>query len=326
MQSFRTKLNFSRAPFALSYEHQTLGLGSCFAVHIGRRLQKYKFPVQNNPFGILYNPASMRRAIERLRSGEPYGPDDLFEQNGLWSNFDFHGSFSHFRPETALEAMNRALQSGRAQLAGSRRLILTFGTAFVFEHLEQEKIVANCHKVPASQFRRYRLGVEDIVTPWVSLLEELKKDQPDLRVILSVSPVRHLRDGLVENQRSKATLALALEEICRRLDYAHYFPAYELLLDDLRDYRFYDRDLSHPNDLAVDYIWDHFRQTYFDETTDRIFQQVQKIVAGSEHRPLHPGSPGRRQFVAQQLDRIQNLRQTYPFLDFSEEIGRLEER
>lgn len=320
MQTFRTTLKSQRAPFTLRYTDRILSMGSCFAVHIGERLRQYKFPIENNPFGILYNPVSMLRSLQRLRDGRLYEPADLFEHHGLWHSFDHHGAFSRERPEPALQAMNGALEQGAQQLARSQRLILTFGAAFVFEHIGQRCIVANCHKVPASQFRRYRLDKEKIVADWLPFLQELKEEKPDLRVIASVSPVRHLRDGLVENQRSKATLLLALDELCRRLDFVHYFPAYELLLDDLRDYRFFDRDLSHPNALAIDYIWDFFQDTYFDASTQGIMDQVIKILASRAHRPLHPGSDAHRQFVKQQLEKIDNLQRAYPFLDFAEEI------
>ena len=315
MQTFRTIMPAQQAPFSLSYKHQTLSLGSCFAVHIGQRLQKNKFSILNNPFGVLYNPISMLKSLERLRSGQLYQSQDLFEQHNLWHNFDYHGAFSHFKQDMALQAMNDALQQGQKQLNNCQRIILTFGTAYVFEHIDQQRIVANCHKVPATYFRRYRLNIKDITPPWIKLLQSLKAANPDLKVILSVSPIRHLRDGLVENQRSKATLILAMEEICRQFDFVHYFPAYELLLDDLRDYRFYDRDLSHPNGFAIDYIWNYFRQTYFDESTTQIFQQVNKILISSEHRPLHPGSPAHRQFSIQLRKKIEALQKKYPFLD-----------
>lgn len=321
IQKFRTELTPRRASFTLDYPTPILSIGSCFAVHIGERLARYKFPVRNNPFGILYNPASMLQALERLLSGRAYEPGDLFEHQGLWHSYDHHGDFSHPDPEICLQRINESLRSGAQHLADSRRLLLTFGTAFVFEQVERRQIVANCHKVPADHFRRYRLPVREIVDQWAPLLRRLHAQRPALRVIVSVSPVRHLRDGLVENQRSKAALVLALDELCRRLDFLHYFPAYELLLDDLRDYRFYDRDLSHPSPVAVDYIWEHFQATFFDDRTRQIRKRVGEIIAARAHRPLHPGSVAHQEFAARQLEKIAELQSAYPFLDLSEEIA-----
>jgi hypothetical protein len=182
MPTFRTVMPVPEAPFRLSYPHKTLSLGSCFAIHIGERMKKYKFPIQNNPFGILYNPASILNGIKRLFSDQLYTPEDLFQQHDLWHHFDFHGSFSHFRREEALQAMNSALLQGRKNLSECQRLLLTFGTSYVFEYAGSKRIVANCHKVPAKHFRRYRLRIDDIVPAWINLLRQLKTQKPDLEV------------------------------------------------------------------------------------------------------------------------------------------------
>lgn len=319
MQSFRTTLAVQKAAFSLTYQEKTLSLGSCFAANIGERLQKYKIPIQNNPFGIVYNPVSVLKSLKILLSSRLYTEGDLFESDGLWHSFDHHGQFSHPEPEIALKGVNTSLRRARAHFAKCEALLLTFGTAFVFEYKKEKSIVANCHKVPADAFRRYRLETPQIAVPWIEFLKNLEKDRPNLKVILSVSPVRHLRDGLVENQRSKATLLLAAEQISRALDFVHYFPAYELLLDDLRDYRFYGRDLNHPNEMAIDYIWNFFLETYFDLQTQVILKEVQKIRSARDHRPLHPGAAAHRQFARRQLEKIERLQKKYSFLDFEEE-------
>ncbi len=316
MSSFRTVFQVPPSDVTISHHQHTVALGSCFAEHIGTRLKAYQFPLALNPFGILYNPGSMARALERLHSGAPYEAGELFFHQELWHSFDHHGRFSHPDREQALLAMNAALGEGAAMLRQADRLLLTFGTAGVFVVRESGRIAANCHKLPGQAFERRRMGVAEIADRLSPVFETLHAQQPGLRIILSVSPVRHLRDGFVENQRSKAALLLALEELCRRHDFVRYFPAYELLMDDLRDYRFYDTDMAHPSATAVEYIWEQFAAAHFNEETRRIVAAVQKIRNALAHRPFHPETPGHKAFKEKLREEMRALEGRYSFLEF----------
>ena len=243
MSKFRTIIPLERAPFLVDYQSSILGIGSCFIENIGGLLEKYKFPVHLNPFGILYNPISIKNSLVNIATGEGYTKDDLFFHNDLWHSFDHHSAFSHTNQATALAKINSTLTTSSQFLQKTNRLLLTFGTANVFINKTTNKIVANCHKLPNTSFEKKRLSVTEIVDQLFPILTHLKKQYSNLKVIFTVSPVRHIKDGFLENQRSKATLLLAIAELTQQLAFTHYFPAYELVLDDLRDYRFFEKDM-----------------------------------------------------------------------------------
>ena len=247
MSSFRTTLLHSPSPTPITHAHQLLLIGSCFTEHIGQKLFERKFNTLINPFGIVYNPHSIAQCINRLSAeNQAFEAEMLFENAGLWHSWEHHGYFSHPDKNEALKGLNSAYRVAADHLKKTDFLMLTLGTAEVFELRETHQIVANNHKMPASLFTSRRLSVAEIVETFKNALSNLKQINPSIQVILSVSPVRHLRNGMIENQRSKATLILACEALCSQLDNTHYFPAYELLMDDLRDYRFYTSDMLHP--------------------------------------------------------------------------------
>ena len=295
-------------------------MGSCFTEHIGAKLAEHKFQVLNNPFGIVYNPISMAQGLERLVAGDQaFTQEALFENAGLWHSWLHHGRFSQPDPEAALAGINQAYQEAVSFLKQTKVLLLTFGTADVFLRTENGQIVANNHKMPAAGFTTRRLSVEEIVTNTLRALQQVKAQNPELQVVLTVSPVRHLRGGLVENQRSKATLVLACAEICVQMPEVHYFPAYELVLDDLRDYRFYAADMLHPSAVAIDYVWQFFVETYLSEKTKQLNARIAKIRAAAQHRPFHAQTPEHQAFVRAQRAAIEALQQEIPDLDFSVE-------
>jgi hypothetical protein len=300
-------------------------MGSCFAVHIAGQLSTHKFKTALNPFGILYNPFSISQSIQRLIDGTPYQPEELFQHDGLWHSYDHHGAFSAPEQEVCLEKINTSLEKGSQFIQQADWCILTLGTAFVFVEKKQQRIVANCHKVPGSQFTRTRLSKDEIVLQLSSSIQAIRKINPDIKFILTVSPVRHIRDGLVENQRSKAALLLAVEELTGQHSGVYYFPSYELLLDDLRDYRFYESDLIHPNDLAIAYIWERFGEALFANDTLQLMKEVKKVVQAARHRPLHPERAAHRRFVEGQLRKMEELEKKHAFLDFGEERRMLRE-
>ena len=319
MTSFRTKTTLPPYPFSIDHQNSLLCIGSCFSENIGARLVRYKFPCLINPFGVLYNPISIQQTLHLLMDETQFKEADLFFHLDLWHSFFHHGRFSHPDKKTALANINSALEKASHFVKTTSRLLLTFGTANVFVLKSNHKIVANCHKVPADQFEKRRLTTTEIIEAFLLTLRNIKQHNPALEVILTVSPVRHIRNGLIENQRSKATLLLAVEALASQLDFVHYFPAYEILLDDLRDYRFYNKDLIHPNVVAVDYIWEDFQQAFFSEQTKMLLKKIEKIIQASEHRPFHPQTNTHREFVLKQLQNIQELEREYEFLDFEKE-------
>lgn len=319
MSDFRTILPLQKSSLSIDYQSPLLCIGSCFTQHIGQRLSDYKFPTLLNPFGILYNPLSIKNSLDFLLAEKTYTAEDLFFHQDLWHSFDHHGTFSSPDQSSILTQINTRLKTAQLFLKKTKVLMLTFGTSNVFIKKSTRKVVANCHKIPNTAFEKKRLTIAEITEVFTPVLEKLKLINPDLKVIFTVSPVRHLKDGLIENQRSKATLLLAIEALTQELSFTHYFPAYELVQDDLRDYRFFEKDMAHPNELAIEYIWKAFQSTYFSHSTDVIFKQVKKIVQASLHRPFHPQTNTHQQFVRKQLEKIELLTQKYSFLEFKKE-------
>lgn len=319
MISFRTEIPPLQPGVEIAHQHQLLCIGSCFAEHIGSRLEQLKFQALVNPFGIIFNPVSIVQVVKKLISETIYTEKDLFENLGLWHSYDHHGRFSHPDPSTTLQQINQALKDARQFLSNTDHLLLTLGTANVFVDKRTNTVVANCHKMPGQTFARHRLSVEEVATPLISILQKLKDMQPNLEAIVTVSPVRHLRDGLLENQRSKATLLLGLEAVSTALPFVHYFPSYEMVLDDLRDYRFYEKDLSHPNSVAIDYIWNYFENAFFTDKTKALCQRISQLSTAATHRPFHPTSEAHQTFLRKQLLILEILQKEFPSMDFTKE-------
>ncbi len=319
MSKFRT--NISDLSSTLKFEHQlpVLLLGSCFAEHIGAQLSQYKFSRLLNPFGILYNPFSIGNALEFLIQKKTFEEKDLIQANGLWHSFDHHGHFSKSSAIETLHTINASAHEASQFLKKSKRLVLTFGTSNVFVYKNTQQIVANCHKIPNQDFDRKALSVDAILQKLSPVLEQLKTKTSDLEILLTVSPVRHSRDGLIENQRSKARLLIACEQLCKQHDFVHYFPSYEIMMDDLRDYRFYTQDMLHPNQTAIDYIWDFFGKTYFTDSTKELNLKIGHIIKASEHRAFHPNSEAHQHFIKKQLSLINDIQKEVD-LDFAKEM------
>jgi hypothetical protein len=243
---------------------------------------------------------------------------ELHNFNDKWFSFDHHSQFSHPDRDVCLERINSRIKASNSRLKNTGTLILTWGTAWVYVNSDTANIVSNCHKLPAEKFKRYLLTVSQITDTYTSLFARIRKDIPDLRVILTVSPVRHWKDGARMNTVSKSTLVLAAHQLTGSLSYCEYFPAYEIAMDDLRDYRFYEKDMIHPNSQMVDYIWERFSDAYFDDETRQIMAQIQKLVSAKNHRPFHPESSQYADFCIKQVQSIKKLRERYPFLSLDE--------
>lgn len=317
---FRTPIEPINPLFDISHHNKILMIGSCFANNIGHKLLESKFNITLNPFGTLYNPISIKKGLEILLNQKLLTEKDIFFDKGVYSSFYFHSSFSSIDKTEYLKKVNESIENASIKLRDANLLIITFGTAYVYEEITTREVVGNCHKLPASNFNRYRLGITNIVDSWTDLINELNRINPKLKIIFTVSPIRHLRDGAHDNQLSKSTLLLAIEEINKRFAQTSYFPSYEIMMDDLRDYRFYESDMCHPSPLAVDYIWEIFDKTYFDDQTRKIILRWNKVRQNLMHRPLNPHGEEYMLFLKQSLLKLNSFQSEYPFISVYSEI------
>lgn len=295
---FRTEISLQPLAEGIDHSAKIFALGSCFAERVSERLAKAKFSVTTNPFGVLFNPFSVASAIERLDNARSFAVCDISEGREGFFSFDAHSSLDGATNTEAFANLNRAVAQGSKALHDADWVILTFGTAWVYE--KDGRVVANCHKQPASIFERRRLSVAEIVERYTPLFEGVLREK---RVLLTVSPVRHLGDGLQENSVSKATLRLAVEELVAQYENAYYFPSFEIAMDDLRDYRYYGEDMVHPSKVAVDYIWERFCEVALAAKTQALLPKIEQIVAAAEHRPFNPTSEAHKQFCRTMLEK-----------------------
>jgi hypothetical protein len=318
---FRTIVEVPPTEFWMGYTSPTLIIGSCFAENVGNRLQVRKFPVEVNPFGVVYNPISVKLVLKRIISGEAFAETELDFHNNLWFSFLHHSSFSHSEKQACLNNINQRLLVSQGNWDSTQHLIITFGTARVYFHKRHNKPVSNCHKIAASEFDHRLLTVKEITTIWNSLLEEIISKKPNIKIAFTVSPIRHWKDGAQGNQLSKSILHLAINEMLEAFPKnTFYFPAYEIMLDDLRDYRFYAEDMLHPSDLAVDYIWDKFTTAYISLESYRLMKDIERLVLAHQHRPLHPGTAEHIHFVEKTISEMERFTYLLPTMDFSKEI------
>lgn len=317
---FTTPVHINPLPVKIGYRHSSLVIGSCFAMSIGERLARLKLPVLVNPFGVVYNPISVANSIELLLGKREFTADDLFYSNGLWSSFYHHSSFSSLDKDEAFEQIKLTLESGRKHISKLERVIITLGTARVYEYKKTGQVVSNCHKLPTSEFTHRLMSVEEVSTALSGTLSLLKLMQPDVEVVFTVSPIRHLKDSAHGNQLSKATLLLAVESLCNSFDNVVYFPAYEIMMDELRDYRYYADDMLHPSSLAVEYIWHKFSKSILDEEAQQLIPQLEKILAAKEHRPFNPNGEEYKTFTKVFFSKVKEFKKQYPFLSLEEEL------
>ena len=301
---FRTEIEVKPLKRSIDYSSNIMSLGSCFASNMAERLAERKFRVCSSPTGILFNPASIALSIELMAKGYRITESDLVECNGGFSSYLFHSDFSSSNKSTALEQMQQALSRGSKALESASHLIITLGTAWVYRLKESGEVVANCHKQPASIFSRELLTTEQIINNLETILRHTSA-----HLILTISPVRHLGEGMEDNSLSKALLRVAVAEFARRhSERVDYFPAFEALIDDLRDYRFYGEDLVHPSKMAVDYIAERFFEAALTAQSKALMPSVERIVKAASHRPQNPNSEQHKTFCMKQLEAIRNIK------------------
>jgi hypothetical protein len=303
----------------INYASSIFLCGSCFSENIGIRLKNYKFNTLINPLGIIYNPASIVRMIERLLRKEFFNEEELLNQNGKWYSIEHHGQFSGNDVGELLDRINNTLETGNQALMRSTHLILTLGTAKVYELKESGRIVANCHKLPQKYFGHRILNVPEVSGILGRLAELLNSELPDINIIFSISPVRHWRDGAIENQLSKSVLHVSVRDAISKNSNCTYFPAYELMMDDLRDYRFYDRDMLHPSPVAIDYIWKHFKKSNLDTTCYDEMEEIDKLQKMMQHRLISKDVVENNHFFHLILEKLHILEKRFPSLDFQAE-------
>lgn len=300
----------------IDYNSRILLMGSCFSESIGEKLQYYKFDASINPFGIIFNPHSLARLISRTISEETFEENDVFEHQGIWKSFEVHSQWSHTDRDSLLKNLNNKRIWLREYIKSTSHVIITLGTAWVYRYNKAKNIVANCHKVAATEFTKELLSVKDIEESLVVMVSELRKLNPNLKFLLTLSPVRHLKDGFVENSRSKARLMDAIQQFCQSDADVDYFPAYEIVMDELRDYRFFKQDLVHPNELAVDYIWEKFRKVWLHPSSEPIMEKVGKIQKSLAHKPLNPEIASTAEFEKKLSEKIKELQGLLPGIQF----------
>ena len=306
--NFRTEISVPPSDFKISHACKIAMHGSCFAENMASKFLNAGFSIDLNPFGIAYNPLSLSQNLNRLLDNEPYVADELFKDNEMYHSFSHHSRFSGTDPNEVLSKINSRMEQSSAFLRTANLLVITFGTAFVYRLQSTGSVVSNCHKLPAKLFTYKRLTIEAIVQEWSGLIVRLQTLYPSLRTLFTVSPIRHWKDGAHENQLSKSILLLAVEELLRKYPQCFYFPAYEIMMDDLRDYRFYADDMLHPSSQAIDYVWEKFTEAWFDNGTLKKAHEFEKIHQALNHIPLHPESEAYRQFREKAEARLKELR------------------
>lgn len=309
---FRTEISIPACPI-LDYDKRFMLLGSCFSEHIGRALLQHRFCGVVNPLGVLYNPASIAAALQRLMEHRPFGADELFEYNGLWHSRMHHGKFSAAVRSDALKRINDSYLTAAEALPHTDCLLLTFGSSWVYE--QDGGIVANCHKLPAYFFTQRRLGIEEIVSCYTALIGRLQQQNARLKIVLTISPVRYMGQNPPAAQAGKAVLLLAVEQLCR-LPGVYYFPAYEIVMDELRDYRFYADDMIHPSTAAVAYVWQRFCEVHLTPDAQQLLSEIAQINKSLQHRPLHPDSGAYVQFRDRLQAQIAQLTAKHPLIRF----------
>lgn len=294
---FKTTIPPHRGLFEINHQQKLMLVGSCFSQEVGKKLDESGFVVNINPFGVQFNPFSIVNSLSHIVGNKKLTAADFFEHNGLWHSYQLHSSFSGPDLEEAVQHINQNISAAHQFFFDTEVLVITLGSAWVYELKSTKQVVANCHKMPQPLFVKRKMGVNEIISDFTILLEHIRSAFENLRVIFTISPVKHLKDGFVENNWSKSTLNIAVHELTRRFDFCDYYPAYEMMNDDLRDYRFYKNDMVHPNELATQYIFEHFQDAYFTSDTKKTAAEFLQLSRSAKHKVFNTSSTEYSKYV-----------------------------
>lgn len=319
MPDFRTKITPKKFSFEISHQDKILSIGSCFSENIGQKLNNLKFDISINPFGILFNPLSIFNALEEIIEQKTYTTKDLNNNKEVWFSFNHHSSYSGLDKDTVLRNINNSIKDSYTFISCAKVIFLTFGSSWIYNQKETKNVVANCYKLPANLFEKKLLSVQEITTKFEEVIAKIKEINPSVEIINTISPVRHWKDGFVENQQSKSTLVLALKNIVEKHKNCHYFPSYEIQLDDLRDYRFYEKDMLHPSPIAIEYIWEKINYSVLSKKTIELNQKINQLKTAVNHKPFNPESEENIKFKQKVLSNILDLEKEFSFLNFEKE-------
>jgi hypothetical protein len=308
---FTTKITIPKSNTPIDYNSKIMSLGSCFAENMGKKFNYFKFQNTVNPFGIIFNPVSIEKLVNRIVNKIKFTEKDIFFQNDLWHCYEVHSELSNPNKDDFLKELNLLIFQSFNFLIQTSHIIITYGTSWVYRNIENNEIVANCHKVPQKQFTKELLTIKTIEESIQNTIKLIEKINPNSNFIFTVSPVRHIKDGFVENNVSKAHLISVIHSI------VNYFPSYEIMMDELRDYRFYAEDMLHPNQVAIDYIWERFTETYFEENTIATMQEVESIQKGLAHRPFNPSAANHLKFLENLNTKIKLIQSKNPYIQFN---------
>lgn len=321
-------LKWEAQPNAVLINHRDklLLTGSCFTEHIGNSLTDLKFNLFQNPNGILFDTLSVCRSLQACAANRVVTENDLFTLNEAWHNWEYHSSFSHPNRSEAVTMMNRSTTAANGYMQTAKWLVITLGSSFAYQLTEISPFkpgvfVANCHKAPVQWFNKYLIPVEEQVAVLEETIHHVRTLNPGIQIIFTVSPVRHIRDGVVENNRSKARLLETVHTLTEKMEGVYYFPAYELVIDVLRDYRFYDIDLVHPNYAATQFVLDQFMKCFVDAGSRKIAEEIRPLMIAMKHKAFHPQSVAHTKFLLSQLEKTQQLQKQYPHIDFARELA-----
>lgn len=317
--NFQTKIPLKPQGFnQIDYTSKVVLLGSCFSTNIGDKFQYFKFKSLQNPFGILFHPLAIERLISHTINRKKFEEEDLFFQNEQWHCFNAHSAISNVSKEIVLERLNVNIKETNTYLHNTTHIVITLGTAWAYRLKETHKFVANCHKVPQQKFTKELLSVDTIIQSLENIVRLITAINPDVNFIFTVSPVRHIKDGFIENTQSKAHLISAIHQLLSRQSgkNLYYFPSYELMMDEMRDYRFYNADMLHPNQVAIDYIWEKFNSVWINKESVAIMKEVDMIQKSLSHKPLNPNSKAHQKFLSQTQEKINTLKLTLPHILF----------
>ena len=324
---FHYEFDIQKPNYTIEHRHKLFLMGSCFTENIGEKLRSNKFSVLENPHGILFNPISVSQAVNAYIEKKAYQKNELFNFNDLWHSWEHHSRFSAVSPEEALIKINGAVDAANAFLKQADFLFITLGSAWVYALCEgapgykEKKVVANNHKAPTQWFKRSLLSVEEVLASLNNVLHRIFIFNPSINIIFTISPVRHLREGVIDNNRSKAVLIQSVHHLVQKFERLYYFPAYELIIDDLRDYRFYAEDLVHPNYFASQYVWEKIVASFMKEETRKLMDEMTVINRALQHKPFHASSEQHKKFTQSFLERVSLLQKQYPNIDFSRELA-----